>query len=47
MTPWLLAWLMTATGNLLSPALYVMAVALISLLTVLRARESAGLPLRA
>ena len=46
-TPWLLAWLLTATGNPLSPALYVMVAALISLLTVLRARETAGLPLRA
>lgn len=46
-TPWLLAWLLTTTGNLLSPALYVMAAALITLLTVLRARETAGLPLRA
>ncbi|WP_285111741.1 MFS transporter [Leclercia adecarboxylata] len=46
-TPWLLAWLPIVTGNPLSPALYVMAAALITLLTVLRARESAGLPLRA
>jgi len=43
----LLAWLLTATGNPLSPALYVMVAALITLLTVLRARETAGLPLRA
>jgi len=37
---------MTATGNPFSPALYVMGAALITFLTVLRARETAGLPLR-
>nr|WP_269468326.1 MFS transporter [Leclercia tamurae] len=45
-TPWLLAYLLVATDNPLSPALYVMGVALLSFLTVLRARERAGLPLR-
>ena len=46
-TPWSLAWLLTVTGNPLSPALYVMMAALVTLLTVLRARETAGQPLRA
>ncbi len=45
-TPWSLAWLLTVTGNPLSPALYVMMAALITLLTVLRARETAGQRLR-
>jgi len=45
-TPWFSAYLMTATGNPFSPALYVMGAALITFLTVLRARETAGLPLR-
>ncbi|HBX06707.1 MAG TPA: hypothetical protein DEG10_12300 [Leclercia adecarboxylata] len=45
-TPWSLAWLLTVTGNPLSPALYVMMAALVTLLTVLRARETAGQRLR-
>ena len=45
-TPWFSAWLLTVTGNPLSPALYLMVAALITLLTVLRASETAGLPLR-
>lgn len=45
-TPWFSAYLMTATGNPFSPALYVMGAALITFLTVLRAKETAGLPLR-
>jgi len=45
-TPWFSAWLITSTGDKFSPAFYVMGAALITFLTVLRARETAGLPLR-
>lgn len=45
-TPWFSAYLMTATGNPFSPACYVMGAALITFLTVLRAKETAGQPLR-
>ncbi|WP_317179064.1 MFS transporter [Lelliottia amnigena] len=45
-TPWFSAYLMTATGNPFSPAYYVMGAALITFLTVLRAKETAGQPLR-
>ncbi|WP_081430672.1 MFS transporter [Pseudenterobacter timonensis] len=45
-TPWFSAWLLTATGNPFSPAFYVMGAALITFLTILRARETAGKPLR-
>jgi len=45
-TPYFALLLISATGNTLSPAFYVMAAALISFLTVLRARETAGQPLR-
>ncbi|MRS88817.1 MFS transporter [Enterobacteriaceae bacterium RIT714] len=45
-TPWFSAYLITATGNPFSPAWYVMGAALITFLTVLRAKETAGLPLR-
>jgi len=46
MTPYFALFLISATGNTLSPAFYVMAAALISFLTVLRARETAWQPLR-
>ncbi|MBL5928783.1 MFS transporter [Lelliottia amnigena] len=45
-TPWFSAYLMTATGNPFSPAYYVMGAALVTFLTVLRAKETAGQPLR-
>lgn len=45
-TPWFSAWLIGATGYPFSPAWYVMGAALITFLTVLRARETAGLPLK-
>lgn len=45
-TPWFSVWLITATGNHFSPAFYVMGAALITFLTVLRAKETAGQPLR-
>lgn len=45
-TPWFSAYLMTSTGNPFSPAYYVMGAALITFLTVLRAKETAGQPLR-
>lgn len=45
-TPWFSVWLITATGNKFSPAFYVMGAALITFLTVLRAKETAGLPLK-
>lgn len=37
---------MTATGNPFSPAWYVMGAALITFITVLRAKETAGQPLQ-
>lgn len=45
-TPWFSAYLITATGNPFSPAFYVMGAALITFLTVMRAKETAGQPLR-
>ncbi len=45
-TPWFSVWLITTTGDKFSPAWYVMGAALITLLTVLRAKETAGLPLK-
>ncbi|PVZ74326.1 MFS transporter, partial [Listeria monocytogenes] len=45
-TPWFSAFLIASTGNLFSPAFYVMGAALITFITVMRARETAGLPLR-
>ncbi|UJD96820.1 MFS transporter [Lelliottia amnigena] len=45
-TPWFSAYLITSTGNPFSPAYYVMGAALITFLTVLRAKETAGQPLR-
>lgn len=45
-TPWFSVWLITATGNKFSPAFYIMAAALITFLTVLRAKETAGKPLK-
>lgn len=45
-TPWFSAWLISATGYPFSPAWYVMGAAVITFLTVLRARETAGQPLK-
>lgn len=45
-TPWFSAYLITATGNPFSPAFYVMGAALVTFLTVMRAKETAGQPLR-
>lgn len=45
-TPWFSAYLITATGNPFSPAWYVMGAALITFVTVMRAKETAGQPLR-
>ncbi|MEL2243690.1 MFS transporter [Leclercia adecarboxylata] len=45
-TPWFSTYLLVESGNQHSPALFIMAAALISFLTVLRAKETAGLPLR-
>ena len=45
-TPLFSAWLITSTGDKFSPAFYVMGAALITFLTVLRARETAGQPLK-
>ncbi len=44
-TPYVVTWLVGHTGNTLSPAFYVVGAALISLLTVLTVRETAGKPL--
>nr|WP_318381629.1 MFS transporter [uncultured Enterobacter sp.] len=45
-TPWFSVWLITATGDQFSPAFYVMGAALITFLTVMRAKETAGKPLK-
>lgn len=41
-TPYVVTWLTAATGNPIAPAFYLMAAAVLSLLTVLTLRESAG-----
>jgi len=46
-TPLFAAFLITSTGNTFAPAFYVMAAALVSLVVVLRARETAHRPLPA
>lgn len=45
-TPYFSTYLITSTGNVFSPAYYVMGAALITFITVLKARETASLPLR-
>lgn len=45
-TPWFSVWLIGATGDRFSPAYYVMGAALITFLTVIKAKETAGKPLR-
>lgn len=44
-TPYVVTWLVGHTGNPLSPAFYVIAAAVVSLLTVLTVRETSGEPL--
>lgn len=44
-TPYFATWLIASTGNPFAPAFYVMAAALITLITVLRARETFKKPL--
>jgi len=39
-------WLVARTGNAIAPAYYVIAAAIVSLITVLTMRETAGRPLR-
>ncbi len=46
-TPYMVAWLTGSTGNNLAPAFYVIAAAMVSFVTVLTVRESAGRPLTA
>ncbi|MFS2225850.1 MFS transporter [Pantoea sp. B65] len=45
-TPYFSIWLIGITGDKFSPAYYVMAAALITFVTILKARETAYLPLR-
>jgi MFS transporter, MHS family, proline/betaine transporter len=44
-TPYVVTWLTAHTGNVLAPAFYIVVAAVISLLTVLTLRETAGRPL--
>jgi MHS family proline/betaine transporter-like MFS transporter len=44
--PYVATWLVARTGNDIAPAYYVIAAAIVSLLTVLTMRETAGRPLR-
>ena len=41
-TPYVVTWLTAETGNNLAPAYYVVAAAIVSLLTILTIRETAG-----
>jgi MFS transporter, MHS family, proline/betaine transporter len=45
-TPYVVTWLTAETGNSMAPAYYVVAAAIVSLLTILTIRETAGHPLR-
>jgi MHS family proline/betaine transporter-like MFS transporter len=45
-TPWFSSWLIQSTGSNVAPAFYVMGAALITFVTILKARETAGMPLR-
>jgi MHS family proline/betaine transporter-like MFS transporter len=45
-TPYVVTWLTAETGNSMAPAHYVVAAAIVSLLTSLTIRETAGHPLR-
>src|SRR6185295_15937809 len=44
--PYIATWLVARTGNEIAPAYYVIAAAVVTLLTVLTMRETAGRPLR-
>ena len=44
--PYVATWLVARTGNVIAPAYYVIAAAIVSLITVLTMRETAGRPLR-
>lgn len=44
-TPYVVTWLTAGTGNLMAPAYYLIAAAVISLCAVLTLRETAGVPL--
>jgi MHS family proline/betaine transporter-like MFS transporter len=44
--PYVATWLVARTGNAIAPAYYVIAAAIVSLITVLTMRETAGRPLR-
>jgi hypothetical protein len=44
-TPYVVTWLTAETGNNVAPAYYVVAAAVVSLLTTLTIRETAGRPL--
>jgi MHS family proline/betaine transporter-like MFS transporter len=44
--PFIATWLVSATGSVYSPAVYLMVAALITGITVLRTRETAFIPLR-
>ena len=44
-TPYVVTWLTAETGNSIAPAYYVVAAAVVSLLTILTLRETAGRPL--
>jgi MHS family proline/betaine transporter-like MFS transporter len=46
-TPYVVTWLTAHTGNVMAPAFYLIAAAVVSLATVLLLRETAGTPLRA
>jgi MFS transporter, MHS family, proline/betaine transporter len=44
-TPYLVTWLTASTGNNVAPAYYVLVAAIVSVLTILTVRETAGRPL--
>jgi len=45
-TPYVVTWLTASTGNNVAPAYYVVVAAIVSLVTILTIRETAGRPLR-
>jgi MFS transporter, MHS family, proline/betaine transporter len=45
-TPYVVTWLTARTGNVMVPAFYLIAAAVVSLATVLALRETAGRPLK-
>ena len=44
-TPYVVTWLTAETGNSVAPAYYVVVAAIVSLLTILTIRETAGRPI--